>query len=801
MIFNAGGATAKVGYGRTQQVSGGARSFGAEGVHRFVARFCLPSQWRAGQRRGGGRYTARGVRVLAGKMAAPLPADSWPAQVNLEELWHRGRCRISAPDGFLVEERLVVDLGRQAGPFVWLRPGHHQTAEDLRRRCESAPSARVLIIDVAASGASIPGEVDLVLLAPAAPEYEPLTALPVRDAALAVGVDIATTAACGLGSDVPAAVVAHLVSLTEGRAGVIDALLRVVGAGRLINFAAVLAGASSIDVLAASCTSALLVGTSPTCLSALILAARLGYAHPSLPALAPALDDVRAQPWWQPLTGGWYRVPPFWRRAILALHPREAEAHRLRMLRLIGELESVDAHAEAVELCVRTGQTSLAAEVLTGWADSSTGRDESDTRERWAAELRPVARDGSRSPSGSSGNGHDPHSGGAAWTALREACAALADARPDDAGMHAERSRSLARRAGNRPLARLARQVSRVARGASRPGGDRERIVCYLRAARFATDISRAVFPMPELATRLVADHANPVEPARSLGRPTAATGLEHRPGPLISASRQPPGVTLQRAGLSLQAHLLGRFEVQLDGVAVPTWAGGLGRSILKYLLANRSRPVTRDQLVEVIWPDASPSSSRNRLNVALHSLRADLARISSRPVVVYADGTYSLDPDIEVWLDTEAFMGASAAAELAETVEPLAVAVACAEAAAALYTGDFLEDTPYAEWAVVDRERFFVTYLDVLDRLSRVYFQAVRYTDCIDACQRLLARDRWYEPAYRLLMRCHSRQNRPHLAAQQYEQCSRELGAELGLAPDRETTRLYEAVRRRRPI
>jgi DNA-binding SARP family transcriptional activator len=740
--------------------------------------------------------------VLAAKTAAPLPADWWPTQVSLDELWHGGRCRITASEGYLVEERLVVDLARQARPFVWLRPGLHQTAKDLRRRCGGAFGAPVLVIDAAASGASTLGEADLVLLASAAAEQELLAAPRVRRDALAVGVEVAATAAGGLGPDVPPAVVADLVSLTEGRAGVIDALLRVAGAGGLGNLSAVLAGATSIDVLAAACTCALLVGTSPTRLSALILAARLGYAHPRLPALAPALDDVRAEPWWQPLTGGWYRVPPFWRRALLALHPREPQAHRLRTLRLIGELESVDAHAEAVELCVRTGQTSLAAEVLTDWAGSSSDRHESSTRERWAAELRPVAQNGSHRRSGSPGSGCDPRDSGAAWMALREACAALADARPDDAGMHAERSRSLAHRARNRPLARLARQVSRVARGLTRPRGDRERIVCYLRAARFASDVSRAVLPMPELATRLVADQSSPVGPARSLSGPTAGTWLEQRLAQRVSPGCPPPR-RFQRegVGLELEAHLLGRFEVRLDGVAVPTWAGGLGRSILKYLLANRSRPVTRDQLVEAIWPEVSPRSSRNRLHVALHSVRADLARISSRPVVVYADGTYRLDPDIEVWLDTEAFMAASAAAEQAETAEPLAVAVTYAEAAAALYTGDFLEDTPYAEWAVVDRERFFVMHLDVLDRLTRVYFEDDRYTECIDACQRLLARDRWYEPAYRLLMRCHARQNRPHLAAQQYELCSRELRAELGLAPDRETTRLYEAVRQRRPI
>jgi hypothetical protein len=214
--------------------------------------------------------------------------------VSLEKLWHGGRCRITAPEGYVVEERLVADLALQARPFVWLRPGLHQTAEDLWRRCESPPGG-VVVIDTAASGASTLGEADLVLIAPAAPEHALAAAPPFRGNAFVVGLEVAAAAAGGLGSDVPAAVVADLVSLTEGRAGVIDALLRVAGAGGLANLAAVLAGATSMDVLAAACTSALLVRTSPTRLSALILAARLGYAHPKLPALAPALDDVGAQ--------------------------------------------------------------------------------------------------------------------------------------------------------------------------------------------------------------------------------------------------------------------------------------------------------------------------------------------------------------------------------------------------------------------------------------------------------------------------------------------------------------------------
>ena len=57
------------------------------------------------------------------------------------------------------------------------------------------------------------------------------------------------------------------------------------------------------------------------------------------------------------------------------------------------------------------------------------------------------------------------------------------------------------------------------------------------------------------------------------------------------------------------------------------------------------------------------------------------------------------------------------------------------------------------------------------------------------------------HDEAHRILMRAHSRLDQHHLALRQFEQCSRELRAELGMAPDVATLDLVEAIRQRRVV
>jgi len=127
--------------------------------------------------------------------------------------------------------------------------------------------------------------------------------------------------------------------------------------------------------------------------------------------------------------------------------------------------------------------------------------------------------------------------------------------------------------------------------------------------------------------------------------------------------------------------------------------------------------------------------------------------------------------------------------------------AIAEYELAASLYRGEFLADDPYEEWPVLTREHLRLTYLDLLDRLSRLHFDQGRYAASAALCRRIIGHDRCREDAHRRLIRCYSRLGQPHLALRQYLACVKALRAELDVDPAPTTIRLQEAVRRHEPV
>jgi DNA-binding SARP family transcriptional activator len=254
-------------------------------------------------------------------------------------------------------------------------------------------------------------------------------------------------------------------------------------------------------------------------------------------------------------------------------------------------------------------------------------------------------------------------------------------------------------------------------------------------------------------------------------------------------------------AAPTLAVHLLGRLRVSLDGVAVDDWPSGRGRSLFRYLVAHRDAWPPREVLMEVFWPSSAPAAARNSLNVAVHGLRRALRAAADIPVVVLRDGAYRLAEDLRVWVDVDEFERHAEAGRRLDAADEQADAIAEYERAVSLYRGDFLADDPYAEWPVLTREHLRLTYLDILDRLSRLHFDQGRYAASAALCRRIIGHDSCREDAHRRLIRCYSRQGQPQLALRQYQACAAALRAELDVNPDPATIRLREAIRRHQPV
>ena len=248
----------------------------------------------------------------------------------------------------------------------------------------------------------------------------------------------------------------------------------------------------------------------------------------------------------------------------------------------------------------------------------------------------------------------------------------------------------------------------------------------------------------------------------------------------------------------SLVVYCLGRFQVYQDEIPVEDWLSSKGNSIFKYLATHRENPVAKEVLMELFWPEADPDSARNSLNVAIYSLRQCLR--GTRPDfshILFRGGAYLLNPELQIWVDSEEFMSRFATAHKLEESGTLNLAIREYHAAEALYQGEFLEEDRYEDWILPHRQNLQDSYLRLLEHLSSIFIRQDNYEACSTTCRKILAVDPCLEEAHRRLMRCYDGQGQRYLALRQYHLCVEALSRELDIDPSQATRELYNRIRK----
>ncbi len=207
--------------------------------------------------------------------------------------------------------------------------------------------------------------------------------------------------------------------------------------------------------------------------------------------------------------------------------------------------------------------------------------------------------------------------------------------------------------------------------------------------------------------------------------------------GPLAVLARSTPSVSIRALGI---------FQVTRHGVLVPTLSKK-ARDLLKILVARR-RPVPREQLMELLWPEADPGRASNRLYVLLSTIRDVLQPEQTNDGPLVTDGsTIGLDLT-RVAVDVEEFLvHADAALQAHRNQQPDATAQLLAAAEA--YTGGFLEDDPYQDWVTPLAEEVRATYLALLRAVSARLREAGDTDGVVRYTLRLLEQDPYDEKAH----------------------------------------------------
>jgi len=280
----------------------------------------------------------------------------------------------------------------------------------------------------------------------------------------------------------------------------------------------------------------------------------------------------------------------------------------------------------------------------------------------------------------------------------------------------------------------------------------------------------------------------------RILGAGPAAPGADAEHSVIgITPMPVPPVVT---PDAEVSACVLGPLDLTVAGHRILKWNSLKARTVFQYLVIQPGRPVRREALMELLWPDHSVDSARNNLNAALYSLRNTLDQRGRRiQYILYRDGCYLPNPELMWWIDRTEFLTAVQHAELARRGGSLQQAMDAYLRAVRLYRGPLFEDDRDGDWYLPEQRRLKELYLQALENLARIHFDQRDLVAAIQLGQLAVSADQCCEPAHRLLMRCYALQHQQQLVTRQYQLCSAALRDELGVSPGTDTVELFRSL------
>jgi DNA-binding SARP family transcriptional activator/ABC-type transport system substrate-binding protein/streptogramin lyase len=244
-----------------------------------------------------------------------------------------------------------------------------------------------------------------------------------------------------------------------------------------------------------------------------------------------------------------------------------------------------------------------------------------------------------------------------------------------------------------------------------------------------------------------------------------------------------------------VEFRLLGPVEVVRDG-SVVALGGAKPRALLALLLIQRNEVVSRDALIEALWPDRPPGTAAHSLDVQISRLRKAFA--PEQLLETRANG-YVLEIEPEQ-IDVDRFEQLLERGKQANAAGQQAEALAALEAGLGLWRGAPLADLAYEDFARAEIERLKELRLVATEERVEAELALGRHHTLVPELERLAQTYVLRERLRAQLMLALYRSGRHAEALRVYGETRKQLIAELGIEPSQQLRDLEQAILRQDP-
>lgn len=218
---------------------------------------------------------------------------------------------------------------------------------------------------------------------------------------------------------------------------------------------------------------------------------------------------------------------------------------------------------------------------------------------------------------------------------------------------------------------------------------------------------------------------------------------------------------------------------------------------LLEYLVTNRKKDISMEQLAEAVWNDEeesdNPSNALKNLVYRVRTVLKDLCSESPGEYIVFSRNTYLWNRDLPCRVDAEDFEELCLKGE--DSRLPEEERIRAYMQAIELYKGEFLPKSSYADWVISKNAYYASLYSKAVEQVVGMLFREERYEEIVGVCDLAVVLYPYNESIHYSLLRALIDSGQRRKAITHYEYISDFFYKKLGVTLSDPIRALYKEM------